>query len=152
MTVNGKTIDTRFEDVKEYYLAESRFKYTLEHTDSHHEKDHQINPTHTFDILNVEGEYKNVDLAVKATSLEAKGLSVETILTKGEAWLLGQHTVPLNSITDATLDEKPNARRIRLEVTQGQDLAFPIWSDRRGQQEAVDAIKQFVQSGARGLH
>lgn len=87
--VDGTTKDTRVEDVKEYYLAESKFEYMLEHTDLHHEKDHLINPTHSFEILNIEGEYKNVDLAIKAASLEGKGLSVETIAAKGEAWGAG---------------------------------------------------------------
>lgn len=89
MKVEGKTTDTRVEDVKEFYFADSRFEYTLEHTDIHHDKDHQINPTHTFDILNVEGEFKTVDLAIKATSLEAKGLSLDMIVVKGEAWGAG---------------------------------------------------------------
>lgn len=87
--VDGKTKDTRVEDVKEYYLAESKFEYTLEHTDLHHEKDHQINPTQTFDILNIEGEYKNVDLAIKASAIEAKGFSAEVIGVKTEAWGVG---------------------------------------------------------------
>ena len=87
--VDGKTTDTRVEDVKEYYLAESLFEYTLGHTDLHHEKDHQINPTHTFDILNIEGEYKNIDLAIKAFAIEAKGVSTEVIGAKAEAWGAG---------------------------------------------------------------
>jgi hypothetical protein len=87
--VDGKTKDTRVEDVKEYFLAESKFEYMLEHTDQHHAKDHQINPTQTFDILHTEGEYKNVDLAIKATALEAKGLSAEVIVAKAEAWGAG---------------------------------------------------------------
>ena len=89
MTVEGKTLDMRHEDVKEYYFSDSRFEYGLEHTDIHRDKDHQINPTHTFDILNVEGEYKTVDFAIKATSLEGKGVSLETIIAKGEAWVAG---------------------------------------------------------------
>ncbi|MBW8747457.1 MAG: hypothetical protein JF584_07825, partial [Acidobacteria bacterium] len=85
--VNGKTTDNRIEDVKEYYHAESRFEYFGEHTDQHHEQDHQINPTHTFDILNVEGEFKNIDLAIKASSFEAKGLALDATITKGEGWV-----------------------------------------------------------------
>jgi len=85
--VNGKTTDNRIEDVKEYYHAESRFEYFGEHTDQHHEQDHQINPTHTFDILNVEGEFKTIDLAIKASSIEAKGLALDATITKGESWV-----------------------------------------------------------------
>ena len=88
-TVDGKTVDTRNEDVKEFYHADSHFEYFLEHTDQHREKDHQRNPTHTFDMLNIEGEYKNVDLAIKATAFEAKGLSIDAIVLKGEAWGAG---------------------------------------------------------------
>ncbi len=67
---------------------------------------------------------------------------------KMTAFLPAQHhAVPLATITDATLDEKPNSRRIRLEVTHGQDLSFPIWSDRAGQQEAFNAINQFLHNG-----
>lgn len=87
--VDGTTKDTRVEDVKEYYLAESKFEYTLEHTDLHHDKDHQINPTNTFDILNIEGEFKTVDLAIKASAIEAKGFSAEVIGVKTEAWGMG---------------------------------------------------------------
>jgi hypothetical protein len=54
------------------------------------------------------------------------------------------HSVDLNSVTSATLDEKPNSRRIRLEVSRGRDLAYPMWSDRAGQEEAVNAINRFL--------
>ena len=87
--VSGKTTDTRVEDFKEYFLAETRSEYTLEHTEQHHDKDHVINPTHTFDILNVEGEYKNVDFAVKATVIEAKGIVTDVTVAKAEAWGAG---------------------------------------------------------------
>lgn len=67
------------------------------------------------------------------------------------AFLPAQHrTVALQSVTGATLDEKPNSRRIRLEVSGGHDLAFPIWTDRPGQEEAVDAINRFLQSRTQG--
>ena len=89
MTVKGKTDDTRQEDVKETYFADSHFEYWKEHTDIHHDEDHQINPTHTFDILHIEGEYKSVDLAIKASAFEAKGLSIEVTGAKGEAWGAG---------------------------------------------------------------
>jgi len=56
-------------------------------------------------------------------------------------------SVDLNSVTDARLDQKPNSRRIRLEVAHGRDLAYPMWSDRAGQEDAVNAMNQFL-----GLH
>jgi hypothetical protein len=86
LTVKGKTTDNRIEDVKEYFHAESRFEYIGEHTDQHHENDHQLNPTQTFDILHTEGEYKNIDLAVKTLALEAKGVSIGVTISKAEAW------------------------------------------------------------------
>ena len=77
-----------------------------------------------------------------------RSTNTATMTGKVTAFLPAQHrTVALDSIADATLDEKPNSRRIRLEVTHGQDLAFPVWSDRAGQQEAVDAINRFLQNG-----
>ncbi|HLH02850.1 MAG TPA: hypothetical protein VKX25_08770 [Bryobacteraceae bacterium] len=87
--VNGETTDNRIGEVKEYYHSGSRFEYIGEHTDLHHEQDHQINPTHTFDILNVEGEYKNIDFAVKASSIEAKGIVLDATVAKAEAWGAG---------------------------------------------------------------
>jgi hypothetical protein len=89
LTIKGKTTDNRVEDVKEYFHAESRFEYFGEHTDQHHEQDHQINPTHTFDILNIEGEFKNIDLAIKALSIEAKGGVIDATVSKAEAWGAG---------------------------------------------------------------
>jgi hypothetical protein len=53
-------------------------------------------------------------------------------------------SVDLNAVTDARLDQKPNSRRIRLEVSHGRDLAYPMWSDRAGQEEAVNAMNQFL--------
>ena len=77
-----------------------------------------------------------------------RSTNTATITGRMTAFLPAQHrTVSLQSVAEATLDQKPNSRRIRLEVDQGQDLAFPIWSDRPGQQEAVDAINQFLQKG-----
>jgi hypothetical protein len=87
--VIGTTTDHRIEDVKEYYLAESRFEYFGEHTDQHHEQDHQLNPTVTFDVLHTEGEYKNIDLAIKALVFEAKGAVVDVTVGKAEAWGVG---------------------------------------------------------------
>ncbi len=88
-TVVGETKDNRVGEVNEYFHAGSRFEYFGEHTDQHHEQDHQINPTHTFDILNVEAEYKNVDLAIKASSIEAKGIVLDATVAKAEAWGAG---------------------------------------------------------------
>ena len=57
-----------------------------------------------------------------------------------------KHSVDLSSINNAVLDEKPNSRRIRLVVSRGRDLAFPIWSSRAGQDEAVEAINEFLRT------
>jgi hypothetical protein len=89
LTITGKTTDNRIEDVKEYFHAESRFEYIGEHTDQHHEQDHQLNPTVTFDILHTEGEYKNIDLAIKALVFEAKGAVIDVTVGKAEAWAAG---------------------------------------------------------------
>ena len=89
LTVKGKTIDNRIEVVNEYFHAESKFEYFGEHTDQHHEKDHQINPTLTFDILHTEGEMKNVDLAIKGLAIEAKGMVLDATVGKAEAWGAG---------------------------------------------------------------
>lgn len=53
-------------------------------------------------------------------------------------------SIDLSSVTDAILDGKPNARRIRLEAADGSDLGYPIWTDRPGQKEAVIAINRFL--------
>ncbi len=82
--VGAKTEDTRTEDYKQYFHAHSFFEYFEKRTEYHHESDHLINPTHTFEIFNVEGEFKTVDLAVKATSFEAKGTSVEAVVLNAE--------------------------------------------------------------------
>jgi len=89
LTVNGKTTDNRIEDVKEYFHAESRFEYFGEHTDQHHEHDFKLNPTVGFDILHTEGEYKNIDLAIKSLVLEAKGGVIDVTVGKAEAWAAG---------------------------------------------------------------
>ena len=137
--VDGTTKDTRVEDVKEYYLAESKFEYTLEHTDLHHEKDHQINPTVTFDMLNIEGEYKNIDLAIKASAIEAKGLSLETIAAKGEAWGVGaeawfaqvgagffENSAVAVSVQEKALDERLDGMHNEIKALQSQVAAAKV--------------------------
>lgn len=52
--------------------------------------------------------------------------------------------VPLSEVAEATLDEKPNARRIRLVTNDGAGLGYPLWTDREGQEEAVSAINLFL--------
>jgi hypothetical protein len=70
-----------------------------------------------------------------------------TVTTKMTAFLPSQlQSVDLTSVTGATLDFKPNSRRIRLNVTNGPDLAYPLWSDRAGQDKAVDAINHFLEA------
>ncbi len=83
--VNGKTEDTRGEEVFEYFHNESRFEYFLGHTDLHHEQDHQINPTHKFDILNVECEAKNIEAKIAGTTIEGVGMIIEVAVGKAEA-------------------------------------------------------------------
>ncbi len=56
----------------------------------------------------------------------------------------------LDNIERAVLEYKPNARRIRLIANHGSDLAYPLWSGRPGQQEAVNAINSFL--GAKETH
>jgi hypothetical protein len=53
-------------------------------------------------------------------------------------------SMPLTSVREAMLDAKPNARRIRLLAREGSDLAYPIWSDRSGQDAAVAVINDFL--------
>lgn len=71
--------------------------------------------------------------------------NVATMSAKMTAFLPSQsRSVPLESIQRATLDDETNAYRIRLVVVRGNDLSYPTWSDRSGQQEAVEAINQFL--------
>jgi hypothetical protein len=88
-TVTGETTENFVGEAKQYFHSGSRFEYFGEHTDLHHDHDHQINPTHTFDILDTEGEYKNVEIAVTASAFEAIGTSVEATVAKAEAWGAG---------------------------------------------------------------
>jgi len=55
-----------------------------------------------------------------------------------------EHSISLSSVQSATLDSKPNSRRIRLVVSHGNDLGYPMWSSRPGQDEAVDAMNRFL--------
>ena len=82
--IHGTTEDTRWKDVKVLFKDESLFEYVLSHTDHHHEKDHFINPTHTFEIANIEGEIKTVDLALKASVIEGKVMVVDMTVAKLE--------------------------------------------------------------------
>jgi hypothetical protein len=69
-----------------------------------------------------------------------------TMTAKMTAFLPAQKgSMALSQIAGAVLDYKPNARRIRLTtLSGGDDLAYPLWSDRKGQQEAVNAINRFL--------
>jgi hypothetical protein len=51
---------------------------------------------------------------------------------------------PLADVQSATLDTKPNSRRIRLLTNSGSDVGYPMWSSRTGQDEAVSAINHFL--------
>lgn len=88
-TIDGKTYNLYREEAFLWFHNDSLFEYFKEHTDMHHAHDHQINPTKTFDFLNIEGEYKNVDFAVKSLVIEALGLCTEVAIAKGEAWGVG---------------------------------------------------------------
>jgi hypothetical protein len=70
---------------------------------------------------------------------------VATMSAKMTMFLPSQtQTTPLSSLTGAVLDFKQNARRIRLTASNGNDMSYPTWCDRRGQQEAVQAINRFL--------
>jgi hypothetical protein len=75
-----------------------------------------------------------------------RGTNIATVHAKMSALLPAQsRTVPLDTVQRAILDFKPNSRRIRLLVDHGSDLAYPVWTDRPGQQEAVAAINEFLE-------
>lgn len=70
-----------------------------------------------------------------------------TVRAKMMAFVPAQtRTIDLSLVDRATLDYKPNSRRIRLTTLDGSDLAYPIWSDKPGQQEAVVAINHFLEA------
>ena len=78
-----------------------------------------------------------------------RGTNVVTMRSKMTVFLPERvQTAPLSSVEEAWLDTKPNARRIRLLRHHGPDLAYPVWSDRPGQQQAVEAINAFTGKGA----
>jgi len=88
-TIDGKTYNLYREEAFQWFHSDSLFDYLGEHTDHHHAHDHLINPTHTFNILNIEGDYKNVDLALKSMAIDVKGISTEASVTKAEVWGAG---------------------------------------------------------------
>ena len=74
-----------------------------------------------------------------------RGTNLVTMRSKVTVFLPEQvQTAPLNSVEEAWLDAKPNSRRIRLLRRHGPAITYPIWTDRPGQQQAVDAINSFV--------
>lgn len=88
-TIEGKTYNLYRGEAFLWFHSDSLFDYTLEHTDMHHAHENLINPTHTFNILNTEGEYKNVDLAVKSVAIDVEGLATCVTVAKAEAWGAG---------------------------------------------------------------
>ncbi|MGO4212665.1 hypothetical protein AB4043_17800, partial [Terriglobus sp. YAF25] len=60
------------------------------------------------------------------------------------------NTGELKDLEEAVLDTKPNSGRIRLVARTGRDLAYPIWSHRSGQDEAVRTINQFLNASTEG--
>ena len=75
-----------------------------------------------------------------------RGTGIASMSAKMTAFLPTQSvSMPLGDVERASLDAKPNARRIRLFARSGHDIGFPLWSSRPGQQDAVDAINSFLQ-------
>jgi hypothetical protein len=71
--------------------------------------------------------------------------NIATMRVKMTAFLpTSTGSIPLSAVDEATLESQPNARRIRLISNDGEDLAFPLWTDRGGQAEAVGAINKFL--------
>lgn len=52
--------------------------------------------------------------------------------------------IALSSVRSARIDAKPNSRRILLITDDGNDLGYPMWSSRDGQNQAVNAINRFL--------
>ena len=74
-----------------------------------------------------------------------RGANVATMRSKMTVFLPEQvQTAPLNSLDEAWLDARPNAQRIRLLRRHAPSMDYPIWTDRPGQQQAVQAINAFV--------
>lgn len=74
-----------------------------------------------------------------------RATGIASMRAKMTAFLPSQTlSMPLQDVESASLDAKPNSRRIRLFARSGHDLGFPLWSDRAGQQEAVNAINSFL--------
>ena len=88
-TIDGKTYNLYREEAFLWFHGDSLFDYFAEHTDMHHAHEHVINPTNTFNILGIEGDYKNVDLAVKSVAIDVEGLATCVTVAKAEAWGAG---------------------------------------------------------------
>jgi len=72
-----------------------------------------------------------------------------TMRAKMTAFLPAQTlSIPLAAVDHAIVDYKPNAARIRLVTQSNDDLGYPMWSDRRGQEEAANAINHFLHPDA----
>ena len=68
-----------------------------------------------------------------------------TMRSKMTAFLPAQTlSIPLAEVDHAIVDYKPNSARIRLVTHNNGGLGYPMWSGRRGQEEAVDAINHFL--------
>ena len=126
MKVVGDTKDTRQGETKEYYIAESRFEYTTEHTDLHHDQDHTINLTHTYDILHTEIEVKSVDIALKGMVFEGKGTVVDATIAKAEAWAVGAEAWGVGVAAGhfknelVTLDVQEKASKLEMHGVRGR--------------------------------
>lgn len=72
-----------------------------------------------------------------------------TMRSKMTAFLPAQTlSIPLADVDHAIVDYKPNSARIRLVTRNNDDLGYPMWTDRRGQEEAVNAINHFLHLNA----
>lgn len=70
--------------------------------------------------------------------------NLATMRAKMTAFLPAQTgSVPLSEVSEATLDFSRGTQRIRL-ITNDADLGYPLWSDRRGQEQAVRVINQWL--------
>jgi len=82
----------------------------------------------------------------------SRATNLATIQSKMTLFLPAREiSAPIDSIQSATLDSKPNSRRIRLLLRSGSDLAYPMWTDRAGQEDAVRAINRFLKDSPQGV-
>ena len=95
-------------------------------------------------IAGIDAAQQRIAYSSGSTELDRRS-NLATMRAKFTAFLpAGTGSIPLSSVDQATLEAIPNARRIRLIANNGKDLAFPLWTSRAGQAEAVGAINRFL--------